>query len=157
VRLERAAHWAEILANFGVVVTLVILIFQVGDNTRALRGQAILDRGAAFTEPFLSESAAPTVLSKIKAVDGPEPLVQAYMERYDLTYEEGALWSRHQHSIWTSLEAEYAVLGESDELSNRIRILIPWADTDLWFENGGPEWLSTPGFRGYIERLRAEI
>ena len=79
------------------------------------------------------------------------------MERYDLTYEEGALWSRYQNSIWTSLEAEYAVLGESDELSDRIRILIPWADVDLWFENGGPEWLSTPEFRSYIERLRAEI
>lgn len=156
MKLERVAHWAEILANVGVIVTLVLLSFQVRDNTRALEGQAILQRGAAFTDPFLSESAAPAVLAKIKAVDGFEPAVGAYMDRYDLTYEEGALWLRHVLSLWTSLEAEYAVLGESAELGQRIKVLLPFPDQQIWFENGGPEWLSTPGFRDYIERLRAE-
>lgn len=156
MKLERVAHWAEILANFGVIVTLVLLMLQVRDNTRALHGQAILQRGAAFTDPFLSESAAPTVLAKIKAMDGPEPAVAAYMDRYDLTYEEGAVWLRHIHSLWTSLEAEFAVLGESAELEQRIRILLPFPDVVIWFENGGPDWLSTPGFRDYVQRLRAE-
>ncbi len=157
MRLERVAHWAEILANLGVIVTLVVLILQVADNTRALRGQAITERGSAFTDPFLSESQAPAVLAKIKAVDGPEPLVRAYMDRYDLTYEEGAVWSRHVLSLWTSLEAEFAVLGASDELGGRIQILLPFPDIELWFEHGGPEWLSTPGFRSYIESLRATL
>ena len=157
MKLEQVAHWAEILGNFGVIVTLVLLMLQIGDNTQALRGQAILERGAAFTEPFLSESQAPTVLAKIKAVDGPEPLVDAYMGRYDLTYEEGALWTRHQLSVWTSLEAEYVVLGDSEELGSRIQILLPFPDQALWFENDGPDWLRTPGFRSYIERVRAEM
>lgn len=155
MKLERVAHWAEIFANVGVIVTLVLLMLQVRDNTRALEGQAILQRGAAFTDPFLSESAAPEVLAKIKAVDGLEPAVAAYMERYDLTYAEAALWLRHLLSLWTSLEAEYAVLGDSEELSQRIRVLLPFPDQEIWFDNGGPEWLSTPGFRAYIERLRA--
>lgn len=157
MRAERVAHWVEITANLGVIVTLVVLILQVADNTRALRGQAIAERGTAFTEPFLSESMAPSVLAKIKAVDGPEPLVQAYMDRYDLTYEEGAVWTRHVLSLWTSLEAEFAVLGTSDELRGRIQILLPFPDQMLWFEHGGPEWLSTPGFRSYVESLRATI
>ena len=157
MKLEQVAHWAEILGNFGVIVTLVLLMLQIGDNTQALRSQAVLERGAAFTEPFLSESQAPTVLAKIKAVDGPEPLVVAYMDRYDLTYEEGALWERHMMSLWTSLEAEYAAFGDSQELESRIQILLPFPDQVLWFENNGPAWLSTPGFRSYIVRLRAEM
>lgn len=156
MKLDRVAHWAEILANFGVIVTLVFLLLQVRDNTRALEGQAILQRSAAFTGPFLSESVVPAVLAKIKAVDGPEPAVEAYMDRYSLTYEEGAVWERHIFSVWTSLEAEYAVFGESEELEQRIRMLLPFPDNVIWFENGGPDWVSTPGFRDYIERLRAQ-
>jgi hypothetical protein len=157
MRAERVAHWVEIFANIGVIVTLMVLILQVADNTRALRGQAIAERGAAFTEPFLLESMVPGVLAKIKAVDGPEPVVQALMDRYNLTYEEGAVWTRHIFSTWTSLEAEFAVLGASDELGGRIQILLPFPDIELWFEHGGSDWLSTPGFRDYVEGLRATL
>jgi len=156
VKVERVSHWVEIVANFGVIVTLVLLMLQVRDNTRALEGQAILQRGAAFTEPFLSESAAPEILAKIKAVDGSEPVVAAYIERYGLTYAEASVWLRHVLSIWTSLEAEYAVLGESPDLANRIQILFPFPDQEIWFDNGGPDFLSTPQFRDYVERLRAQ-
>jgi len=156
VKLERASHAVEILANVGVIVTLVLLILQVRDNTRALEGQAIIQRGAAFQEPFVSESSVPAILAKIKAVDGPEPLVTAYMDRYGLTYEEAAIWNRHVWSVWTALEAEYAVLGESPELSQKIRILLPFPDVEVWFEHGGADWYNTPGFREYVERLRAE-
>jgi hypothetical protein len=156
VKLDRLAHWAEILANFGVIVTLVLLTLQVRDNTNALQGQAVFQRGAAFTAPYLSESRAPAILAKIKAVDGVEPVVAAYMERYDLTYEEGAVWLRHVFSIWTSLEAEYAVLGESPDLAHRIQLLFPYPDQEIWLDNEGTSFLSTPRFRDYVERLRAE-
>ena len=156
MRLERTAHWAEILANFGVIVTLVLLMLQVRDNTRALEGQAILQRGAAFTDPFLSESQLPSVLATVKTVDGIEPIVDAYMDRYDLTYEEGAVMARHVWSLWTSLEAAYAVLGETEELGQQIRILLPFPDQEIWLEHGGPDWIGTPGFRDYVQRLRAE-
>jgi len=156
MKLERAAHAVEISANVGVIVTLVLLMLQVRDNTRALEGQSILQRGAAFQEPFVSESEVPAVLAKIKAVDGPEPSVTAYMDRYGLTYEEAAIWTRHVWSVWTSLEAEYAVLGESPELSQKIRILLPFPDQEVWIESGGADWFNTPGFREYVERLRAQ-
>lgn len=157
MRVERVAHWADVLGNFGVIVTLVLLIIQVQDNTQALRGQAIVERSAAFTDPFMADSDVPAVLAKIKAVDGPEPVVRAYMDEYNLTYEEGAIWLRHMLSLWTSLEAEYAVLGESEELTSRIEIMLPFRDVELWFDNGGHLWLSTPQFREYIERVRAGI
>ena len=56
MKLERVAHWAEILGNFGVIVTLVLLALQIQDNTRTFRSQAIVERAAPLLEPFLSES-----------------------------------------------------------------------------------------------------
>ena len=111
MKLERVAHWAEILGNFGVVVTLVLLVLQIQDNTQALRSRAIVERADALLQPFLSESQVPSILAKIKAFDEPEPVAQAYVERYGLTYEEGAVWLRHVTSVWTSLEAEYFRIG----------------------------------------------
>ncbi|MEN8375677.1 MAG: hypothetical protein ABFS34_09535 [Gemmatimonadota bacterium] len=157
MNVDRAARWAEVLANFGVIVTLVVLIIQVQDNTRSLRGQAILDRAAVFTEPFISsESLLPTTLAKLTAVDGAESVVAAYMDRYDLTYEEGAAWTRHKLATWTSLEAEYAVLGPSTGLRERIRILFPFPNERIWLTGGGLDWLSTAEFRDYVLDVYAE-
>jgi hypothetical protein len=133
-----------------------LLIDSIFSRT-ALRGQAILERASTLTQPFLSESPFPEILAKIKAVDGSEPAVQAYMDRYSLTYEERAVWLRHMLSIWTALETEYAMLGASEELATRIRLLMPFPDQAVWFENGGPEWLSSPDSRGHIESIRSQI
>lgn len=157
MNVDRAARWAEVLANFGVIVTLVVLIIQVQDNTRSLRSQAIMERGSVFTEPFFSsESLLPTTLAKIKAVDGPETMAAAYMDRYGLTYEEGVAWTRHKLAAWTSLEAEHAVFGPSPGLSDRIRILFPFPDQQVWLNGDGLDWLSTAEFRDYVLDLYAE-
>ena len=155
MRLERIAHWAEIVGNFGVIVTLVILIFQVRDNTQALMSQAILQRGAPLTEPYVWGTQLPSILAKVKEVDGADPIPQAFMDRYDLTYEESVIWERHMNSIWTSMAAEYALLGESETLALRVRTLLSNADQLLWFETGGARMLGAqPEFLSYVEAVR---
>lgn len=84
MKIERAAHWVEILANIGVIVTLLLLILQVRDNTQTLRSQAIVQRAAPLLQPFVDKAPIPDILAQIKAVDGPEPMVQALMDRYGL-------------------------------------------------------------------------
>lgn len=157
MNVDRAARWAEALANFGVIVTLIVLIIQVQDNTRSLRSQAILERAAPFTQPFFStESFLPTTLAKIKAVDGTSSMIAAYMDRYGLTHQEASAWWRHQLAIWTSLEAEYAVFGPSPALGDRLSILFPYPDVQIWIEMGSLAWLSTGEFRDYVLGLYAE-
>ena len=119
--------------------------------------KAILERAAVFTDPFYStESLLPTALAKIKAVDGPESIVAGYMDRYGLTYEEGAAWERSGLAMWTSLEAEWAVFGPSPALVDRLAILFPFADVRIWLDGGGLEWVSTVEFRDYVLDLYAE-
>ena len=33
---------------------------------------------------------------------------------------------------------------------------MPFPDQDVWFENGGAEWLSSPEFRTYVEAIREQ-
>ena len=154
MRLERAVHWAEILGQVGVIVTLVILILQIRDNTRVLKSQAIMQREAPLTEHFLGESPLPSILAKIKAVDGPEPTVQPFIERYGLSLEESVAWTRHVQSVWNAMAAEYAILGESEMLAQRINGLLGAADHLLWLETGGARRLGDPDFAAYVNEVR---
>jgi hypothetical protein len=156
MKRERIELWAHILGNFGVVVTLVFLALEVRDNSKALRSQAFIERNATLTQPFLRDSELPAILAKIKSVDGAEPLNEAYIQRYELGYDEAAIWIRHVLAIWTTLEAEYALLGDSEGLKSRIRLLLAYPDQELWYDGGGLDWLSSSEFRSYVERVAAE-
>ena len=152
MKLDTTARWAEVLGNIGVVVTLVLLLVQIQDNTQVLRGQAFFDRGTALNEPFLRATELPAIIAKIKAVDGESPMIRAYMDRYDLSYAEGEIWSRHVLSMWITLEAEYTMVGDSPELTSRVSQFLEFPDQQIWFENGGQDWLSSPDFRTYMDQ-----
>lgn len=156
MKIERIALWGQVLGNLGVVATLVFLALEVRDNSKALRSRAFLERNATLAQPFLSDSELPAVLAKIKSVDGPEPLEESYMRRYELSYSEAAIWTRHIVALWTTLEAEYALLGHSEGLRDRIRLLLAYPDQALFFDGGGLDWLSSSDFRSYVERVAAE-
>ena len=117
MKVQRVAHWAEILANLGVIVTLVLLLLQVRETPRPWRARRSFSGGGVHRPVSLGVSRT-WRSAKIKDVDGPEPEVAAYMARYDLTYEEGAVWHRHIVSLWTSLEAEYTVFGDPKSLGS---------------------------------------
>ncbi len=79
----------------------------------------MLDRTEAFNSPFLGDTVMPSILTRIKAVDGFEPVEQALVERYDLSYQEAVLWVRHLAVLWTVLEADYRVNGRTASLEGR--------------------------------------
>jgi len=155
VKLRRVAHWVEIIANVGVIATLLILILQVRDNTQVLRSQAIVQRAAPLLQPFIEQAPIPDILAQIKAVDGSEPMVQAYMDRYGLTYADGNSWARHVSQVWVSMEAEYALFGGSDFLDGRIRGLLSSQDQRIWYENGGAQRALSDVFLEYVEEVSA--
>jgi hypothetical protein len=70
MKAARVAPWFEIAANLGVIVTLVLLVAEVRNNTLALERQALLDRSAAMNYPFLENPLMAEILADIKAVDG---------------------------------------------------------------------------------------
>jgi len=151
MKLDQVARWTEIVASLGVIVTLVLLVREVRDNTRAMERDALAARANTIFAPFLEESPIPAILTKVKTVDGGEALEQAYIERYGMTYEEAGIWSRYQGLQWSGLEADYTLLGDSPLMAQRIRLLLErFPDVQLWWELASPD-LAGAEFREYVQ------
>jgi hypothetical protein len=153
MKLERWAHWAEIGASVAVVASLLLLVQQVRQNTVMLERQIALDRATAFNAPFLDDSPLADILGRIKVVDGPEPVEEALMTRYDLEYAEAVRWVRHLALVWTALEADFVANGRSDPLDGVAWSLLGSPDNRLYWENGAPQ-VTDSGFRDHVSRLR---
>lgn len=154
MKLDRIAQWAEILANVGVLISVVFLVLEIQENTQTLRIQAAERRAAVLNTPLLTNPQLPEILSKIKAVDGAEPNVKAFMDRYELTYAEAVVWIRYLGELWSGLNAEYAQLGPSEELAHRIEQLLAFPDETLWLDTGDPAWFLSDDFHAYLASIR---
>ena len=154
MKLDRVAQWAGVLANLGVIVSLVFLVRGVQDNTTTLRIQADAERAAALSDRILTNPGLAEVLAKIKAVDGREPNVLAFQERYGLSYAEAVTWIRYLGEGWSVLEAQYSRFGRSDVLAHRIRQLLANPDQALWYDTGTPSWYLGEEFQTYVTSLR---
>jgi len=154
MKLELIARWAEIIASVAVVVSLIFLTIEVRENTLAVESQAIRDRSQSLNFSFVTSSKVPEILAKIKETDGPEALEQAYVDRYGLSYEEAGIWARYVGQIWTNLEADFTLNGESEGLKERIQLLlINFPDEQLFWDTGALQVTSSE-FRGYVQKVR---
>jgi hypothetical protein len=144
---------AEAVGIVAIVLSLILLVIEVRDNTAAVARQTALDRVAFITEPFF-DSDLSRILAKIKAVDSENaPQIVAFMKAYDLTHEEAITWDRHLWLIWEVLEAEYLVEGASQELDNQIRTLLSAPDNQVYVDLVGPYRFSTQ-FAEHVRELR---
>jgi len=155
MKTEKLAHWAEIISSFVVVVTLIFLIHEVQRNTTALERQAEMDRNASFTSPFFEAPELSSIMAQIKAVDGPDPLPQALVARYGLTYEEADLWGRMMFGMWFGMETDFDALGR-EEVERLLRSLLSTADNQLYWETLGQGY-SNPEFRTFVDSIAAEV
>lgn len=154
-KIQEFALVAEIVAAIAIVASLLFLANEVRENTRAMEAQFVRDRSEAIASPFLDTARLPKILEKIKAIDGIEPLEQAYMDRYELTHEEASIWTRYQDTLWKGLQAEYVVTGATPELEAYIKDLLMYPDVDLsWEQRWG---VSNTEFIAYVEQLQNEL
>jgi hypothetical protein len=158
VKLQQWVNWAEIIASLAIVATVVLLIQEVRGNTEAIERQAALDRATAINSPFFVNPQLSAVLVKIKAIDGSDPIPQAFVERYDLTPEEAILWERHLAHIWMGFEADYSLNGESQELEAAIRDLLTYPDNQVYWKHAiSSGWhAGNTDFTEYVDHLRVD-
>lgn len=155
MKLEHWANWAEIGASLAVVGSILFLVQEVRYNTVVLERQALLDRATAFNNAFLDDSPLPAIAARIKAVDGPEPAPAAFVERYDLGYDEAERWVRHLALIWTVLEADFLSNGRSRSLDAIAGGLLSFPDNRLYWERGAPQ-VTSDEFRTYVAALAGD-
>ena len=111
---EKVNKWLSLGANFGVVIGLVLLIFEIGQNTEMMRAQinqsrtdtAISEQQAVFNSDYI-----PALLAKR---DRGEPFSEENMARYSAYFRSG---NRNQdNNLWQYNEG---FLGENTPRSIR--------------------------------------
>lgn len=144
---------AEITASIAVVATLLILFFQIQESNEIEKRQSALRQAQWDAQMFLTSERLPEILTKIKTVDGEE--LTPWMERYDLDYEEAAIWNRWLTLMWRGLEADYLLIGPSDSLEENIRLSTPWPDQKLFLAGAlyPDNPFFDPDFTIYVNRI----
>ena len=146
---------AELIGLMAIIVSLVVLIIEVRENTLAIERQMALDRADSFTSPFF-ESNLPSILTKIKSVDGPDSNIVPFIEAYDLSYTDAVIWERHLQYIWEVLEAEFEADGPSTKLDESLLSLLLSRDNQLYVTHSGKYRFSSE-FRDYLAKLQDRL
>jgi len=134
MKINKASAWAELLSSIAVVVTLVVLVFEVRATNVALERQAAMDRVSGFTDAFFEAPVLADVLAKIKAVDGTDPIADELMARYGLTSPEAIIWGRHLWVVWSGIEADFMIRGDQPEIRSMVAILKASPDNEIYLQ-----------------------
>ena len=144
----------EIIGALAVVLTLAYLAIQVRQNTRMMQREAHLDRVRHVADPLIeSPRRLIEILGKISAKDGSrEPVTLAFMEAFDLEYDEAIPFLRYLHRLWFGYEADYLFTGRSDHLDKIIPAMLTFPNCKLFWQYE-KEWLFSPEFVAYVDGL----
>jgi hypothetical protein len=147
VKLKEWATITEITASFAVIISLVLLVVEVRGNTLAIERQIDKDHRRAIFTPVIDPPILLSAMERIRAVDGQETHVQAFMETYDLNDAEVYVWGNFQLMIWTEMQQDFVNNGPSERLAAQIHSLAIHSDVALFVEN----FESSGGFKSYID------
>jgi hypothetical protein len=154
VKTETWAHWAEIIASFAVVVTLVFLVAELRTTSKALERQAAVDRAEVLARVFVENPPLAATLAKIKAVDGMNPFPEALVQRYGLEPAEAISFARHVWEVWIGMAADYRLDGGTEELRGQILDLLSAPDQQLFWPIARESGYFGVEFVRYVDRVR---
>lgn len=153
MKLKNFTRWVEITANLAVVISVIFLSLEIRNNTKTIESQSIIDRSQRVNQSFTNSQLIPSILAKIKAVDGSEPMEVNFMNHYNLTYEEAAIWARYLAEIFAGLEAEFLRDGQSQDLQERIQLYFIFPDCILFWDSGHAQ-VQNEEFVEYVDGVR---
>ena len=149
-KLSDWAHIAEIVSGLAIVVTIVVLIFELRANSTLLERQIELDRiergRLAQESPELA-----AVMAKLRMANGPGPAHGLFMEEYDLTYEEADLFIRFARSQMQGFQADF-LFGQTGELNELIPTLFSMPEVQMFWEQTSRGY--DPEFIEFVESVR---
>jgi hypothetical protein len=150
VNKDQWRWWLEIATGLAVVISLLVLIVEVRTNTAAIERQGRIDQLSMIVQPYLDDVDMGLVLAKIKAVDGREDNVNAFMQVYDLTEVEAATWTRSLWGYWGAIEADYLYSG-SDAVEGTVRAMLAFPDVRLFWHHSRSFY--TEEFAAYVDEI----
>ena len=131
MKLKDIALLTEIVGGVGILISLVVLVLEVRQNNALVERQILLDRVNADAQIIDSPYLAP-IFAKVKAIDDDiVPTELAFMEQYDLTFEEATRFTTWFRREWRGYEAEF-IIGMPD-LDRRVKGLLQNKDQNLFW------------------------
>ena len=131
MKLKDIALLTEIVGGVGILISLVVLVLEVRQNTALVERQILLDRSNWATQIIDSPYIAP-IFAKIKAIDDDiVPTERAFMDQYDLTFEEATRFTTWLRREWSGYEAEFE-LG-TPGLDSVIKDMLQHKDQNLFW------------------------
>lgn len=149
----RLANWAEVVETGVILFSLVLLILEVRDNTRALKLQAYMDRAEAHVRPYFDVEDFDRVYAKIKAVDTefPEAAILAFQDRYEMTQREALLWVRHMDDLWLNFEGDYLYGADRETLASDLATYLSFPDQQMYYAAVYESF--DPAFQAFVRDL----
>ena len=129
--MEKLNQWLTLAANLGVLAGLVFLALEIQQNTSAINRQAEIERTSRIMQPYIQDVA--TLYERVKAVDGEEPEIGAFEERYDFSTKEAVSWVAFLQSSWRTYESDFSHLGPSAGLEADIAYMLSFPDNQLFW------------------------
>jgi hypothetical protein len=156
MKLKMWVDLAEISASIAVVISLVVLIFQIRESNELRQYEAGIRTAEWDSRVFIESNHLSKILAKIKEVDGIDPYITDYANRYGLTLEEVGIWTRWLALTWSGMAEEYDRYGPNDDLASAIERLASYRDQELWLEGHILEGRLGPysdEFRSYVRQV----
>ena len=151
MRLRLWVDIAEIAASIAVVLSLLLLVFQIRESDEIERVQNSVRMAQWDAQMFLLSDRLPAIAAKIEAIKNPD-FMQPFREQFELSIEEAGIWNRWLYLVWKGFEAEYLLTGPSDHLAEQIRYSANYEDQRLAiipiFYPGNPNF--DAGFIEYV-------
>jgi len=153
---DRLNRWLTLVANLGVIAGIVFLAIEIRQNTATQELQMRMDRISGLMDPYFESPELVEVWAKVKAVDGLEPVAERFVDRYKLTPEEAALWSRLIHRDWYVMQAQFITDGPSEDIERTVRnFYYLYPDFRIVYEVNEDDALSNE-FIEYVESIVVE-
>jgi hypothetical protein len=147
-RLQRYALVAEITGGIGVLVTLIFLVIQIGENTQALKRnsyESILDSLVEWRTTWLVDPE----LRRIMYVTGNSDEILEGEDRYTQFQLKNSIYQIYERAYWAN---EYDQMGESEW--QRFANSICHGKSQFW--EGTTSWFSTE-FVEFVEACDPNI
>ena len=130
MKLKDIALLTEIVGGAGILISLLVLVFEVRQNNALVERQILLDR-ADLDASIIESQYLPPIIAKIQAVQGVLPVESAFSRQYELSEEEAIRWSRLLRRDWNNYEADFdAGLPGAD---SEILTIMQFADQRLYW------------------------
>jgi hypothetical protein len=143
---------SELVAAVAVILTLLYLARQIREGSESqVRGMRNRHEDAVSGD-LIGSSDLARILTKIKDVDGHSPLVKAFVERYDLSYEDANRWVRYLMRMWFGMHTDYK-FGVSDDAGIRAAFYYP--DQALFWRHAKAAF--SADFVAHVETLRPKV